>query len=108
MLPSNTPHSQLYTQLDELTRRLKSVLQAGDIAACTPLIAEHQRLMQLLQEAGACGDVACLDMLTQIRNDVVHILTVTSKQRDEIRQLLMQMGKKRQQIGAYTKAQRLV
>jgi hypothetical protein len=108
MLPSNTPHSQLYAQLDELTRRLKSALHEGDVTACTPLIAEHQWLMQLLQEAGACCDVACLDMLTQIRNDVVHILTVVSKQRDEVGQLLMQMGKKRQQIGAYTKAQHLV
>jgi hypothetical protein len=91
-----------------LTKRIKSVLHAGDVEACGPLIAEHQRLIQRLQEAGVCCDVACLDLLTQIRDDVMHIISVVSKQRDERGQMLMQMGKKRQQIGAYTKAQYLV
>jgi hypothetical protein len=107
-LPSNTQHSRLYAQLDELTRRIKSVLHEGDVEACRPLMVEHQRLMEMLQEAGACRDVDCLDLLTQIRDDVRHIITVACKQRDELGQMLMQMGKKRQQIGAYTKAQHLV
>lgn len=84
------------------------VLHEGDVEACGPLMAEHQGLMEMLQEAGACSDVACLALLTQIRDDVMYLITVASKQRNELGQMLIQMGKKRQQIGAYTKAQHLV
>jgi hypothetical protein len=98
---------QQYQQLAGLIARLQAVLSEERAAELAPLLQEYTTLMVTLPQATGEDVEADLALLTSLHQEVVALLAVAEQQQATLRNRLAQMGKQKQQVVAYARAQTL-
>ena len=98
---------QCYQQLINLLSRLKADLSEDRATEIAPLLQEYAKVMAVLPQAIDKDVGPDLAFLTALHQEVTDLLATAEQQRDTLRPQLAQMGKRKQQIVAYTKAQML-
>jgi hypothetical protein len=82
-------------------------LLEGEETDLTPLLQEYTTVMAALPQPTGEDVVPTLALLTSLRQEVADLLVAAEQRRDALGHQLVQMEKRKLQIGAYTKAQGL-
>jgi hypothetical protein len=96
------PHQTIYTKLLDITERLNKAIDSGDVKIMDTLAKEHDIVMKHLKLLGLSNNVSLRPFLQEVQQKVVIVLHKLEKQRNQVKNKLLDINSRKKMIQGYT------
>lgn len=96
------PHQIIYEKLLDVTNRLDSAVDSGDVKIMDTLAKEHDIIMKHLQKLGISNNKALRPFLEEVYNKVILLSNKLEIQRSQVKDKLLNINSRKKMIQGYS------